>query len=157
MEPTVATLTDVFHYLRHGDEARTLVRRTIEPLPGPVLLIGESLGGIVAADVLATEPPRRVCGLVTVGSQVAVLHAMDALESLRPGDGRSPFAPWLNVYSEYDFASFLARPGWPGVEGIHDVEVDDAITGFPQAHSRYWDTPSTFAAIAGFARRVGAA
>jgi hypothetical protein len=157
MQPSVAALTDVFHYLRHGDEARALVRRTLAPLSGPVLVIGESLGGIVAADVLAVDPPRGVRGLVTIGSQVAVLHAMDALESLRPGDGRNPFTPWLNVYSEYDFASFLAGPGWPGLDGIDDVEVDDGVTGFPDSHSRYWDTAATFTAIVEFSRRVWAA
>jgi pimeloyl-ACP methyl ester carboxylesterase len=154
MQPSVAALTDIFHYLRHGDEARALVRRTIQALPGPVLVIGESLGGIVAADVLAIDPPGHVRGLVTVGSQVAVLHAMDALDSLRPGEGHSPFTPWLNVYSEYDFASFLAGPGWPDVGDIEDVEVDDGVTGFPESHSRYWHTDATFTAIADFAGRV---
>nr|BFE81246.1 hypothetical protein GCM10020093_038470 [Planobispora longispora] len=125
---------------------REHITRTLGELPGgrPVVLLGHSLGGIAAVDLLAgrTMDPR-VKLLVTVGSQAPLLYLMDALDTLTyraEGISTRPFTPWLNIYDPSDLLSFLAGPVWPGESGIADERVDSGASVFA-AHSAYWGTP----------------
>ena len=48
---------DVLMYLARGDAIRDFIAARIEAVPGPVLLVAHSLGGIACVDLLA----RRIC------------------------------------------------------------------------------------------------
>jgi hypothetical protein len=138
---------DVLVYQRNGDLIRRVVARSIgEALGrgGPVIALGNSLGGIVLVDTLSAPNAPRPDLLVTVGSQAPMLAAIDALDPLRQADSPPPFQPWLNVYDRRDFLSFVAGPVWPGVEGITDREVDGGL-GFPDSHGvAYLSNPEVY-------------
>ncbi|MFB9718019.1 hypothetical protein [Planobispora longispora] len=153
LEPIAGFARDVAFYLRRGAVIREHITRTLGELPGgrPVVLLGHSLGGIAAVDLLAgrTMDPR-VKLLVTVGSQAPLLYLMDALDTLTyraEGISTRPFTPWLNIYDPSDLLSFLAGPVWPGESGIADERVDSGASVFA-AHSAYWGNPRVYDLIA---------
>ncbi|MDQ4093459.1 MAG: lipase family protein [Actinomycetota bacterium] len=117
-------LRDVHHYLydaklspRPGEsfQIRRDVRlRGLEALregaqrPGPHVVIGHSLGSVIAYDLLTdVEAAPRVDALLTVGSPLGISEVQDGLTppwtrddgwpSQRLGDG-----PWMNVYDPLD-------------------------------------------------------
>jgi hypothetical protein len=134
---------DCFIYLKNRQVILDRMEKTIEPLaaahPGPLWLIGHSMGGIISFDY-ASIYPRQIDRLVTVGSQVALFAELHSLGKVNViGDGPQCSMPptvkaWRNVYDEADILSFLAKP-------IFAAAVDSSFdTGapFPDAHSAYW-------------------
>jgi hypothetical protein len=110
---------------------------------GPVIALGNSLGGIVLVDLLRQPGAPRPDLLVTVGSQSPVLQTFDGLGD----DPAPPFQPWLNVFDRRDFFGFVAQPVWPDQPGIRDVQVDLGL-GFPDVHGpAYFDHPAVLEAI----------
>ncbi|HLK72992.1 MAG TPA: hypothetical protein VKU77_05015 [Streptosporangiaceae bacterium] len=135
-------LADIVLYQAHGDAIREFVRDRIRQLPGPVVLLAHSLGGIVAFDLLAGNRARglgHVAMLVTVGSQVPLLYELGALTcGINYGVPLpSGFPPsWVNVYDEQDLL------GYAGAELFGDRCRDlpvDTRQPFPMAHHAYWD------------------
>src|SRR6185295_10353436 len=131
---SLPAIGDILFYQRRGEKIRERVAAALRSAARPVVALGHSLGGIVLVDLLSGDDAPAVDLLVTAGSQSPLLYAIDALGSLRPGQGTPrPFVPWLNIYNHRDFLSFLAREAFSGVEGIEDVEVDTGVP-FPESH-----------------------
>ncbi|MFF8291475.1 alpha/beta fold hydrolase [Streptomyces sp. NPDC016309] len=138
---SVGFFGDIVSYLVRGRAVRDHVADTIRALPGPgpVVVLGHSLGGVIAVDLL-TDPPDGVSVdlLVTAGSQAPLLYELDALPSRPYGSGLpTAFPRWLNVYDRRDLLSYLAAGAFGHDPRITDVEVDN---GQPvsAAHSSYW-------------------
>jgi hypothetical protein len=136
---------DILLYQRNGGAIRGYVgdhlrtarldedrRREAGESRGRVVALGNSLGGIILAEVLAGRAARDCDLFVTVGSQPGALRA---LRALGPAASRRPFRPWVNILDPRDFLGFLAAPVWPGAAGIEDVEID-LHRGFPHTHGR---------------------
>ena len=136
---------DVARYLVHGDELRARIRAAISAAPPPVVLVGHSLGGVACLDLLTEPAVPAVRALVTVGSQAAYLHGIDALPSRRQRE-RLPagFPRWLNVYDRQDLLSFAAEMAFPGL--VADRRVDNRAP-FPRAHSAYFCNPEVHAVL----------
>lgn len=134
MRKTALVPTDVLFYQRHGAKIRELLRQEIDQLEGPVVAMGHSLGGIILVDTLFEDgaPDTKVELLVTFGSQSPYLQCLGALGPLAP-KGR-----WVNIWTRYDFVSFIAGGMWPGL--VEDVEIPIEV-GFPDAHGAYYKSP----------------
>ncbi|MET9494760.1 hypothetical protein [Streptomyces sp. NPDC006552] len=139
---------DILSYLVRGQAVRAYVAELARRLEPPVVLLGHSLGGIVAFDLLAGDggTPPEVAQLVTVGSQAPLLYELDALPSRPYGTGLpAAFPAWLNVYDRRDLLSFVGA----GLFGprVRDVEVDN---GQPvsAAHSAYWTNRHLYEVLA---------
>ncbi|MGY0020337.1 hypothetical protein ACVHNB_15280 [Streptomyces sp. YJ-C3] len=139
---------DILSYLVRGEAVRAYVADLARRLPPPVVLLGHSLGGIVAFDLLAGEPGTApdVAQLVTVGSQAPVLYELDALPSRPYGTGLpAAFPRWLNIYDRRDLLSFVGAEVFG--QRVRDVEVDN---GQPvsAAHSAYWTNRHLYEVLA---------
>lgn len=129
----------------------------------PVVLVGHSLGSVIAADWLASgargssgRTARTVDGLVTLGSPLPITAA--ALLHHAP----PPVPRWLNLFDPDDPVGHpLGRisPAYAAV--VRDVAVRNTrgvggwltrhrpVTGPLRAHCDYWLNPQVHAAIAG--------
>ncbi|MFE3787019.1 alpha/beta fold hydrolase [Streptomyces goshikiensis] len=137
---------DVMLYLARGEPLRRRLREAVEELEPPVVVIGHSLGGIIALDALIASPSPRVALLVTVGSQAPFLYESGALPGLVHPEPLPEHLPhWLNVYDRRDLLGYVGAPLFPG--RVTDVEVDNRQP-FPAAHSAYWTNPAVYRAIA---------
>jgi len=146
-------LGDTMYYLARGQQIRDYVRSEIRDLPGPIVLLTHSLGGTIMVDLLAEEifhPKgdwlKKVKLLITVGSQVPYLYALNALCKLSR-DQHLPatlFPRWINLYDPRDPLSF------PGHEIFDEIEVKvedrriDSKKLFPQSHRHYWENEQTY-------------
>lgn len=138
---------DVLRFLVAGDTARDFLRSAITSAPGPVHLLGHSLGGIMCVDLLVREA-LGVASLVTVGSQAPFLYEIGALPALtHPEPLPAHFPRWLNVYDRRDFLAYLAAPLFDA--DVADVEVDNGQP-FVESHSAYWANEQTWKAIREF-------
>ncbi|WP_042836850.1 alpha/beta fold hydrolase, partial [Streptomyces sp. NRRL S-15] len=111
---------DILKYLARGEDMRQGLRDLVATAEPPVVLLGHSLGGIVALDTLISGPLPGVELLITVGSQGPFLYETGALPSLAhpaPLPGHVP--PWLNLYDRRDLLGYAAEPLFPG--RAHDV------------------------------------
>jgi len=135
MRKGILVPTDVLYYQRNGAEIRQFIRDEISELDPPVVALGHSLGGIILVDALFSPDTEKTAVelLVTFGSQSAFLQSVGALGAL------SPNVRWINIWTRYDFASFLVAQIWPGL--VEDVEVPIEV-GFPDSHSAYYTTPA---------------
>lgn len=84
--------------------------------------------------------------LITVGSQVGMLHEIGALATQRsasaePSQLPADFPPWLNLCDRNDLLSFRAAPRFSG--RVRDVELDSR-NPFPHAHNAYWRNNSVW-------------
>lgn len=148
------TLTDAVHpmagdillYLAHGEPVRRMLRDLVASLEPPVVLLGHSLGGIIALDTLVGTPLPQAELLVTVGSQGPFLYETGALPSLRHPDPLPDHLPaWLNIHDRRDLLGYIGAGLFPG--RVRDVEVDNRQP-FPAAHSAYWTNRAVYRAIA---------
>ncbi|MER7181761.1 alpha/beta fold hydrolase [Streptomyces hyaluromycini] len=136
---------DVLRYLCRGEPVRADLRALVAELETPVVLIGHSLGGIIALDTLIGAPLPQVRLLVTVGSQGPFLYESGSLPSLIHPEPLPPFFPdWLNVYDRRDLLSYLGADLFPG--RVTDVAVDNGQP-FPAAHSAYWTNQDVYRLI----------
>ncbi|MFD4763552.1 alpha/beta fold hydrolase [Streptomyces sp. NPDC058439] len=148
---SVGFFGDVLSYLTRGQSVRDHVADTIRALPdpGPVILLGHSLGGIIAFDLLAAQASNPVADmLVTVGSQAPLLYELDALPSLPYGTGLpGAFPRWLNIYDRRDLLSYVAAEAFGNDPRITDVAVDNRQP-VSAAHSSYWANAHLYQALA---------
>lgn len=152
MGPFSNFIRDVSFYLQRGAALRDFIGAELRQHSGggKVVVLGHSLGGIAAVDLLAD--PKNSSGpdklpvdlLVTVGSQSPYLYLLDSLASLSPKTPAvRPFQPWLNIYNTEDLLSFCAQGVFPACTDIHD-EALLADVPFPASHSAYWAQDGLF-------------
>ena len=121
-------LVQVRRFQRDDELADAVLDRLREVLPdGPRVLVGHSLGSIVAYEALCTIPDHGVRTLVTLGSPLGLRSIREALRF--PALGRIPALPpgvhrWVNVYDRGDPVSLAGGLGtyWPEVD---DATVDN--------------------------------
>jgi hypothetical protein len=140
---------DIVLYQRSGEAIRAVVADKLKQAlarGGPVIALGNSLGGIVLVDLLAQPDSPKPRLLVTVGSQAPLLATFGALEPLERDGPLRPFTPWLNFYDRRDLLGFVVSRVWPD-RGISDHEIDLGV-GFPDAHGgAYLSNPDVFSVI----------
>ena len=141
---------EVILYQRNPDAIRGHVIATLAEAiqrGGPVVALGNSLGGVILVDALTQPNAPRPDLLVTVGSQAPLLATFGALHPLgEPGSGPA-FQPWLNIFDRRDLLGFVAGRVWPDQHGITDTEVNLGV-GFPDSHgATYLSNPQVFRAI----------
>lgn len=159
-------LGDVLEYLtKRGDrdkpgpitaivlDALRTARGQRRPDDPQVIVIGHSLGGVIAYDILTYfDPGLEIDVFATVGSQVALFEEMSLYKhALLPANAPSErlarpanVKRWLNVMDANDVFSFRAG----GVfERVADFKYETGY-GLTQAHSGYFHRPS-------FYRRLG--
>ncbi|MFI6557237.1 alpha/beta fold hydrolase [Streptomyces griseus] len=137
---------DVLKFLVRGGPLRTALRELAAAVEPPVVLLGHSLGGIIALDTLIEAPLPGVRLLVTVGSQAPFLYETGALPHLDHPEPLPAHVPgWLNLHDRRDLLGFAAAPVFPG--RAEDIATDNRQP-FPAAHSAYWSDPAVYRAIA---------
>jgi hypothetical protein len=155
MSPLSSFLRDVTFYLAHGTAMRDYIEADIRKHGGsaPVVVVGHSLGGIAAVDLLGDasvmggDDPLKVDLLVTVGSQAPLLFLMDSLSSYSPRYADKQFqVPWLNIYNREDLLSFCAERVFVNGPEINDKEVVAGVP-FPLSHSAYWGVDRVYELI----------
>ena len=135
----VTALRQVRVYLDDDALAARIRQRVLDAIEAECdVLIGHSLGSVVAFETLALNPDVRVGALITAGSPLSMktvatrLRAPDAHASGRPLPG--PVQSWVNIFNEADPVTAGGRVGriWPAVL---DYTVDNGNQ--PHAISRY--------------------
>jgi predicted alpha/beta hydrolase family esterase len=149
---------DIVLYQARGEEIREKLRAAILDCPGEVVVLGHSLGGIIAADLLveSKEAADRVPLLLTAGSQVPFLYEINALKSLPFGEHLPQHFPrrWINFWDPDDLLSYIAhavfaeRGGQADGRVVEDVRID-GLQPFHWSHSAYFQRRD-------FLRRVAA-
>jgi pimeloyl-ACP methyl ester carboxylesterase len=121
----------------------------VRPRPKPpVILLAHSLGGVACVELMASpDAPSEVRGLITLGSQVPLIHEFGALSSLKEGlDLPLSFPRWLNFYDRNDFLSYVAGRVF---SRVRDVEVKSGLS-FPKSHGGYFGCDDTWLEIKSF-------
>lgn len=135
----VAALRQVRVYLDDDDLAAGIRSRVLAAIgDGCDVLIGHSLGSVVAFETLALNPEVRVGALITAGSPLSMktvatrLRATDQYPPGRPLPG--PARSWVNVLDEADPVTAGGRVSriWPAAR---DYTVDNGNQ--PHAITRY--------------------
>jgi hypothetical protein len=139
-------ISDVLRYF--GDEGAAIsarisdeIERHLVDSTEPILIVGHSLGGVIAyrclSKYLAADslPLRTRSGasvsFLTVGSQIGFLREIGFLGSL--SRARNSFN-WVNIFSPGDFLSSRTAPFF---DCSTDVEWETEST-FPASHSEYF-------------------
>lgn len=132
----VPAMGDVLKYLVRGEGLRTRLRACIADSDEDVVVLGHSLGGIAAVDLLVEEDIRQVVRLVTVGTQVGMLYEIDALPGLKFGQ-RPPnsFPRWDNIVDPRDLLAYSSQAVFPEFATDHYI---DNKAPFPRNHSAYF-------------------
>jgi hypothetical protein len=123
-----AFLADVHAYVEGGlkEPIQARLRQALQGLDGPVVMVGHSLGSVVAYDVLHDyRGPLDVRLLVTVGSPLGTQEIQDvAARPLQvPGSTRA----WLNAADGRDLVALdpTIRPEYPPAERCTDYLVEN--------------------------------
>lgn len=144
---------DILVYQAHGARARDYLARQIDALDGDVVVVGHSLGGIVAFETLTGADYGPRVRLFTVGSQVSRLYRYGALATLARGGTPAHWPTrWTNAHCPQDLLGFPARPDFGDDVPVTDLRIDTGLL-FPDAHSGYWGQRETYRVIAELARR----
>jgi hypothetical protein len=139
---------DILLYQSRGREIRNYLKAKIAEQPAPVVLMAHSLGGIASVDLLASGE-AQAHRLITFGSQAPFLYELGALESMKPPEQPKSLPPWLNLWDENDFLSYLAKPVFGKSCNVTDVKIRTGRP-FPASHSAYLGSAETWAAIRHF-------
>ena len=151
------TAGDILLYQSRGAAIRDRLRQTIAGYAEPVVLIGHSLGGIIAVDLLVEsgQVAAQVPMLVTAGSQAPYLYEINALPNLRFGERLPAHFPerWVNFWDPRDLLSYLAegvfaqRGGQDAGKRIEDVRINTREP-FHWSHSAYFKQSALFEQLA---------
>jgi len=142
---------DIILYQVRGEQIRQFICDRIRGLDREVAVLGHSLGGIAAFDVLVQNDfADRVKALITVGSQAPFFYEINALVSMPFGKKLPDHFPskWLNIWDPNDFLSFLAE-GIFSRDAVEDYGVQSGVP-FPDSHSAYWDQEAVWKKIGSF-------
>lgn len=137
---------DILLYLSRGERVRRFIAECCEAADPPVVLVGHSLGGIAAVDLLVMHELPSVRHLVTVGSQAPYLYELGALPSLAFGEPLpATVPPWTNIYDPRDLLAYVGGAVFPG--RVTDVAVPGG-NPFPAAHGDYFANPAFYTRLA---------
>jgi hypothetical protein len=147
----IADLKQVMSYL-HDPAKRSEIRARVVAAIGPEtrVLVGHSLGSVVAYEVLAANPLLPVRALITIGSPLGIRNLVfDQLDPVpRDGHGTWPgaVAAWTNVADSYDVVALEKRLA----PMFDDRVVDELVDNGARAHdaSPYLTASETGRAIA---------
>jgi hypothetical protein len=137
---------DIILYQARGERIRERLREAILASDGPCVVLGHSLGGIIAVDLLIEDAQAadRVPLLLTAGSQAPYLYEINALSALPAGARLPGHFPrrWLNFWDPRDLLSYLAADVFADREGgagrhIEDVRINTRQP-FHWSHSAYF-------------------
>jgi hypothetical protein len=134
----IGDLVQVRRFQRDDALAVTVLDRVREMLPQhPRVLIGHSLGSIVAYETLCQIPDHGITTLITVGSPLGLRSireamsqtARDRMPNLPPGVLR-----WVNIYDTRDAVSLAGGLAeyWPEVEDktVHNGDEPHSISRY---------------------------
>jgi hypothetical protein len=131
----IGDLKQVRRYLREPEIRKAARQRVLEALgPDTRVVIGHSLGSVVAYEALCAAPEQPATTLITIGSPLGIRHLIfDQLEPApQEGLGQWPagLARWVNIASPDDIVALekkLTSRFGPGV-------VDQLVENGAQAH-----------------------
>jgi hypothetical protein len=146
----VGTAAQARAYL-HDEQIRSAAQRAVMDLitPRTRVVIGHSLGSVVAYEALCARPQPRDLAFVTLGSPLGIRNLF--FDRLRPppagGAGQIPaqLTAWTNICDAYDIVALVKDLG-PLFPGVTDVRVHNGW----QAHDlgRHLTSAEVGAAVA---------
>jgi hypothetical protein len=139
-------LFGVSEYINSAEQRRTVWGQIFKQLPdqGEVLFVGYSLGSVVLADLLPRLPAGlTVCGVVTVGSPLALNVLRKETVGLEAEFPYDRVRAWINLYDRRD-ESTIGGGIATGIRQALDVEVDN---GTSHDVFGYMSQPATAEAI----------
>lgn len=143
----VAELVQVRRYLAEDQLAEQSRARVLEYVgEGCPVLVGHSLGSVVAFETIALNPGLQVDTLITAGSPLSMRTVVNKLRAGTPGAGRpGNVRRWVNVYDKYDpvAGAGVMRRLWPEAE---DFEVNNGRDD-PHSATRYLSKKCTGRAV----------
>jgi pimeloyl-ACP methyl ester carboxylesterase len=129
-------LHDVEDYFTVRDLRGLVNRRLVDVVnaepadPEGTIVVGFSMGSLVAYDTLRQDPGLGVGALLTIGSPLAMPSFYKRLAALGPTPFPEQLRLWVNVWTKDDpgtagHVDFAARflPAIPGGPGVQDVET----------------------------------
>lgn len=126
----VSLFKEAKHYMKNATVREKVLHRVLESLPqqGSIVLVGHSLGSVIAADVLTRIPDKlEIAGMVTVGSPLAQGNFdLGKLET----DLKEPPATlqwWVNFWSRTDPVTAL-RGAASAIPWLLDIRVPTVIS-----------------------------
>jgi Peptidase family S41 len=127
---------DAYFFTDRKELIRERLRQAIDAVDGPLVIVGHSLGTVVAYDVLseARFAGRDVRALFTLGSPLGYTEIQDVV--VTPLHVPTPVQQWINVADRLDVVSLdtgLAND-FDGAVRIVDVSVDNTS---PNSHAAY--------------------
>ena len=156
---------DVLVYQSHRAEIGQIVRQKLAEHGGigtaakPAMVLGHSLGGIIAFDLAVGPDPIHWSALVTFGSQSSILHVLDprSTGSLTKYDP-DPYTPvklpptvgkWTNIFEPWDVLAFFASKVFDGEskKRIVDIEIPHQASSGLWTHSVYWTDENAIEAM----------
>jgi len=143
---------DIILYQVRGDLIRQRIADVVANASEPVAILGHSLGGVAAAEMLCEDATtrRRVRKFVTAGSQPGFFYEINALRTLPFGTSLpKDFPDWLNFWDSRDLLSFVVEPVFTGGRQRTDVQVESGLP-FPASHSGYWRQSMTWETLKAF-------
>ena len=152
MSVATPTFVQARNYLRTPRIRAQVLNRILSALPesGQVVIVGHSLGSVIAADLLRRLPAGlEVAGMVTIGSPLA--NASFAVDKLRETLREPPtnLAWWVNFWNQLDPVA-----AHRGVSSVFPWIVDFRIQSRPGLHvhdAAEYLADDTVAAAIGFA------
>ena len=156
---------DVLVYQAHRARIGGVVREKLSAIGGdlgtadrPAMIIGHSLGGIVAFDLANDPDPIHWAALITFGSQSPLLHVLDprggAVGKYIPDPPTPARLPptihrWTNIWEPWDPLAFYASNVFQLSDGsgVNDVRIPHLYTTPLWSHSIYWEQEEAWHAM----------
>ncbi len=146
---SVHGVTAYFLPLRSREDIRERLRATLEELTyhnHEIVLVSESLGCLVAFDVLRSNAHRyNIAAWVTLGCPMRTLVRTHQRRADLGAINQHTVKQWLNLYAPRDLVAAPIAAIFPGYP-IRDERIDGA-RGRLQAH-QYWNDPRVASLIA---------
>ena len=123
-------LRDVAVYLEYArDDVQRLVRLAVRKTRGELVIVGHSLGGVVARELMEDASiRRRTKALVTTGSPLGIQGVYNNLAT--PGTQHPGVPEWLTVWDAGDFVA-LGHP----IKGLYGDPIEEIRVRNPSGHT----------------------
>lgn len=123
-------LRDVAVYLEYArDDVQRGVRAAVRKTRGELVIVGHSLGAVVARELMEDVPiRRRTVALVTTGSPLGIQGVYNNLAT--PGAHHPGVPEWLTVWDPGDFVA-LGHP----VKGLYGEPIEEIRVRNPSGHT----------------------